>query len=76
MDHNFPLSEWVCLLEQADIILSLLSSARSNPKLSAYAYMFGKFNFFATPLAPPGTKIVAHIKLNQRRTWELSGGTG
>ena len=35
--------------------------------------MFGEFHFVATPLAPPGTKIVAHIKSNQRRTCELNG---
>ena len=73
MDPNFPLSEWDRFLEQANITLNLLRSARSNPKLSAYAYMFGEFDFAATTLAPPGTKIVAHIKPNQRRIWELNG---
>ena len=38
--------------------------------------MFGGFNFAATPLAPPGTKTVAHIKSNKRKTWELNGETG
>ena len=76
MDPNFPLSKLDRLFEQADITLNLLRSARSNPKLSAYAYMFGEFNFAATPLAPPGTKIVAHIKPNQRRTLKLNGEAG
>ena len=44
--------------------------------MSAYTYIFGEFNFAATPLAPPGTKIVAHIKPNVRRTWELNGEVG
>ena len=34
------------------------------------------FNFAATPLAPPGTKVVAHIKSTVRRTWELNGEVG
>ena len=38
--------------------------------------MFGEFNFAATPLAPPGTKIVTHMKPNQPRTWELNGEAG
>jgi hypothetical protein len=76
VDPKFPLSEWDRLISQANITLNLLRTARVNPKLSAYAYIFGEFNFSATPLAPPGTKIVAHIKSDQRRTWELNGETG
>ena len=76
VDPNFPLSEWDRLIDQTNITLNLLRSARTNSKLSAYAYIFGEFNFAATPLAPPGTKIVAHIKSSQRRTWELNGESG
>ena len=76
MNPQFPLSEWDRLLEQANITLNLLRSARVNPKLSAYSYIFGDFNFTATPMAPPGTKIVAHIKPNNRGTWELNGEVG
>ena len=57
VDPNFPLSEWDRLLDQANITLNLLRSARTNPLLSAYSYLCGEFNFAATPLAPPGTKI-------------------
>lgn len=76
MDINFPLSKCDRLLEQTDITLNLLQSSRSNPKLSAHAYMFGEFYFVATPLSPPGTKILAHIKPNQRYTLELNGEAG
>ena len=38
--------------------------------------MFGEFDFAVTPLAPPGTKIVAHIKSGQKLTWELNGEVG
>ena len=62
VNPNFPLSEWDRLLEQANITLNLLRSSRVNPKLSAYSYIFGEFNFAATPLAPPGTKLVSHRK--------------
>ena len=76
VDPNFPLSEWDRLLEQANITLNFLRSSRSNPKLSAYTYIFGEFYFASTPLAPPGTKIVAHIKSGQKLTWELNGEVG
>ena len=76
VNPNFPSSEWDRLLEQANIALNLLRSVRTNPKLSAYSYIFGGFNFTATPIAPPGTKIVAHIKPSNRGTWELNDEVG
>ena len=41
VDPDFPLAEWDRLIPQANITLNLLRSARVNPKLSAYAYIFG-----------------------------------
>ena len=35
--------------------------------------MYGEFNFSATPLAPPSTKIGARVTPSVRRTWELNG---
>ena len=72
----FPLAEWDRLLDQANITINMLRSARVNPKLSAYAYVFGEFNFSATPLAPPGTKVVSHHKPDQRKSWGPQGIEG
>ena len=69
VDKDFPLHQWDQLLEQAVITLNLLRPARLNPKLSAYAYLFGMFNYNATPLAPPGIKCQIHEKPNQRKSW-------
>ena len=69
VDKDFPLHQWDQLLEQAVITLNLLRPARINPKLSAYAYLFGLFNYNATPLAPPGIKCQIHEKPNQRKSW-------
>lgn len=44
VDPEFPLHEWDRLVEQAELTLNLLHSSLSNPKLSAYAYMFGEFD--------------------------------
>ena len=76
VDPNFPLSEWDRLIPQTNITLNLLRNARVNPKLSAYSYIHGEFNFRATPLAPPGTKVVAHVSTDKRGTWELNGEQG
>ena len=53
VDPNFLLSVQDRLIKQANITLNLLRSERSNPKLSAYTYMYGEFSFSATPLSPP-----------------------
>ena len=61
MDPDFPLSELDILVKQCNITINFLRAARSNPKLSAYAYL--NYNFQTKPLAPPGTRFVAHINL-------------
>ena len=75
-DPKFPLTEWDRLIPQANITLNLLRTARTNPSLSAYAYIQGNFNFSATPLAPPGTKVIVHVDPSVRGTWELNGDKG
>ena len=44
--------------------------------MSAYAHIFGEFNYSATPLLPPGTKVIAHHAPEDRATWDLNGETG
>ena len=41
VDPNFSIREWDRLLVQSELTLNLLRSARINPKLSAWAYLFG-----------------------------------
>jgi hypothetical protein len=41
-DPAFPISEWDCLLPQAQLTINLLQTSRVNPKLSAHAYLFEK----------------------------------
>ena len=65
---KFPLREWDRLIPQAIITLNLCRNARVNPRISAYAYVFGPFDFNKTPLAPPGTKVVVHAKPTDRAT--------
>ena len=75
-NDKFPLREWNRLIPQVQITLNLLHNARANPKLSAYAYVFGNYDFNKCPLAPPGTHVVVHSKLNNRATWGFHGKQG
>ena len=76
MDPTFPLSEWDRIIPQANLTLNLLRNAKCNPKLSAYSFIHGPFDFYATSLAPPGTKVISHIDTTQKGTWDLNGEVG
>jgi hypothetical protein len=75
-DPAFPLRMWCRLLRQSEITPNLLRPSHINPKLSAYAQIEGHFDFNCTPLAPPGTRIIAHEKPGQRNTWDAHGVDG
>ncbi len=68
-DSRFPLKLWDRMLPQALITLNLLRGSRINPKLSAYAQVHGPFDFNATPLAPPGIRVLVHVKPEVRESW-------
>ena len=70
---DFPMSEWDRLVLQGQITLLLLRSARTNPNLSSYAYLYGNFDFNKTPLAPPGIKVLIHNRPSSRRSWGFHG---
>jgi hypothetical protein len=44
--------------------------------MSAYAQLNEHFDFNSTPLAPPGTRIIAHEKPDQRESWDPHGLDG
>ena len=69
MDKDFPMHLWDQTIPQAEISLNLLRGSRINPKLSAHEQLHGRFDFNATPLAPPGVKVLAHARAGERATW-------
>jgi hypothetical protein len=75
-DKSFPMHLWDILLPQAVITLNMLRTSRINPKLSAAAHIFGQYDFNRAPMAPPGTKIIAHETPSRRRTWAPHGQDG
>jgi hypothetical protein len=76
-DPKFPAIEWDrLLLPQATMTLNLLRTSRINPHLSAYATLFGIHNFNTSPLAPPGTRVVIHEKVDNRLSWATHSTDG
>ena len=67
---------WDRLLPQAVLTLNMLRKCHINPLLSAATYMEGQFDFNKTPLAPPGTRIVAYETPSRRATWAPHGVDG
>jgi hypothetical protein len=67
---------WDRILPQAVMILNMLRTSRINPKLSAATHIFGKYDFNRAPMAPPGTRIIAHETPGRRRTWAPHGQDG
>jgi hypothetical protein len=67
---------WDILLPQAVITLNMLRTSRINPKLSAATHIYGQYDFNRAPMAPPGTRIIAHEKPNRRQTWAPHGQDG
>ena len=59
----FPMIEWDRLLSQWAITLNLLRNYRLNPSLSAYAYLFGAYDFNKFPMALTGTRVIVHDKM-------------
>jgi hypothetical protein len=72
----FPLHLWDRLLPQAEITLNLLRTSRLHPQLSAAAHFHGLVDYNKTAFAPPGCKVIAHEKLEKRRTWAPHGQHG
>jgi hypothetical protein len=67
---------WDRLLPKAVITLNMLRTSRINPKLSAATHIYGQYDFNRAPMAPSGTRIIAHEKPNRRWTWAPHGQDG
>lgn len=73
---TFPTNLWDKLVPQANITLNLMRPSRINPQLSAYAQVFGAFDYNKTPLTPPGLAVLSHVRPEKRTSWSphaLSG---
>jgi len=67
--QKLPLHLWDKLIPQAVLILNLMRGSRMNPNLSAWAQVYGNYDFNQTPIAPLGVKVLIHKKPSNRTTW-------
>ena len=72
-DLRFPLHLQDKLVPQSCITINLLHNSHINPYLSAEDHLNGNFDYNTTPLAPPGTKVVAFEPPDKRNSWATHG---
>jgi hypothetical protein len=72
-DKAFPMHLWHRLIPQAVLALKMLRTLRINPKIYAATHLNGKYEYNIAPMAPPGTRIIAHETPNRRRAWAPHG---
>jgi hypothetical protein len=72
-DKVFPMHLWDRLLPQAILTLNMLITSRINPKIYAATHLDGQYDCNRAPMAPPGTRIIAHETPNDRQTWASHG---
>ena len=76
VDATFPMNLWDKLLPQAELTLNLLRQSNSTPTVSAYAHLFGPFDFYRMPLAPLGCPVQVHEPPANRRTYAFHSKLG
>ena len=64
--HDFPRFLWDLLIPQAVRQLNFLRQATFNPRISAWEFYNGPFDYDATPFGPLGQKVIAHNKPGTR----------
>jgi hypothetical protein len=76
VDAAFPLFLWDPLLPQAVLTINLLRQATINPKISAWEFFNGPFDFNKTPLAHMGCRVLIHAKPAMHRSWDYRAKQG
>ena len=76
VDATFPPYLWDLLLPQAELTLNLLRQSVLNPRISAWEYFQGPFDFNKTPLGPVGCRVLIHAKPATRRSWDFRAKEG
>jgi hypothetical protein len=71
VDSAFTPYLWDLLLPQAEFILNLLWQAMLNPRISAWEFFHGPFDFNKTPLGPVGCRVLIHAKPATRQSWDF-----
>ena len=67
---------WDNLLTQTELTINLLRQETINPRMSAWEYYNGPFDYIETPLGPLGCKIMIHNTSNTSKYWYQRGREG
>ena len=76
VDPDFPKYMWDNLLVQTELTINPLRQATPNPRMSAWEYYNGEFDYSATPLVSLGCKIMIHNTSNKGKYWDQRGREG
>ena len=76
VDSKFLAYLWDLLLPQAELTLNLLRQSLINPRISAWEFFQGPFDFTKTPLAPIGCRVQIHAKPATRQSWDYRAKDG
>ncbi|KAL7486156.1 LOW QUALITY PROTEIN: hypothetical protein ACHAW6_012454 [Cyclotella cf. meneghiniana] len=66
---KFPLHLWCQLIPHMEHQLNLLRHSNANPKISAYAHLYGPHNYNAIPFVPLGMEALVHDRPTRRKTY-------
>ena len=69
VDPDFPIHLWDKLLPGAETQFNILRQSNMTPTVSAYAHLFGPFDFNRMPLSPLGCAVNIHIPPDLRASW-------
>eukprot|EP00804_Cyclotella_cryptica_P008141 CCRYP_004620-RA/>CCRYP_004620-RA protein AED:0.40 eAED:0.40 QI:0/-1/0/1/-1/1/1/0/243 len=66
---KFPLHLWCQLIPHMERQLNLLRQSNANPKISAYAHLYGPHDYNAAPFVPLGMEALVHDKPHRCKTY-------
>eukprot|EP00804_Cyclotella_cryptica_P012520 CCRYP_017704-RB/>CCRYP_017704-RB protein AED:0.24 eAED:0.24 QI:0/0/0/1/0.5/0.33/3/0/909 len=66
---KFPLHLWCQLIPHMERQLNLLRQSNANPKISAYAHLYGPHDYNPAPFVPIGMEALVHDKPHRRKTY-------
>jgi len=67
---TFPVGEaYEYTFYGCEVTLNILRASGISPYMSAYHQLHGAYDFYKTPLAPPGTRVAVHAPADTRGSW-------
>jgi len=76
IDDKFPLSLWCHLLEPTELRPKSPPPIKGSAKKTAFVHVHGHHDYIKKPFAPLGCAIEAHVKPDDRRTWDTRSDAG